>query len=205
MRTIREKVNGSYYEALKGILGNEVVARRVLEFYPDIRKLNDASVEELSEIEGMGTSRAKRLIAALALSLHSVNSETKRVIHSPEDMADLVMYEMAGLRQEELWVAHLNTRNHVEKIDKVYKGSLNSSQVRVGELFRGAIKSNAAAIIVIHNHPSGEPNPSPDDVAITKLIIEAGKLLDIQVLDHLVIGTGSFISLNRKGLGFNNE
>ena len=90
----------------------------------------------------------------------------------------------------------------IEDITKVYQGSLNSSQVRVGELFRSAVRRNAAAIIVIHNHPSGDPTPSPDDVALTRAIVQAGKLLDIDVLDHLVIGRGRWVSLKERGLGF---
>lgn len=96
----------------------------------------------------------------------------------------------------------LNTRNHYMSTDTVYRGSLNSSQVRVGELFKGAVRRNAATIIVAHNHPSGDPTPSPDDIAVTRAIIEAGKLLDIEVLDHLVIGGGKFVSLKQRGLGF---
>ena len=96
----------------------------------------------------------------------------------------------------------LNTRNRVIKIEMIYRGSLNSSQVRVGELFKDAIRRNAAAVIVVHNHPSGDPTPSPDDVAITRAMVEAGRLLDIQVLDHLVIGSGRFVSLKERGLGF---
>jgi DNA repair protein RadC len=114
----------------------------------------------------------------------------------------LVRFEMSALEQEELWVILLNTRNSVIDVDAVYKGSLNSSQVRVGELFRTAIRRNAAAIIVVHNHPSGDPTPSPDDVAITRAILQAGKLLDIDVLDHLVIAGGRHVSLKERGLGF---
>jgi DNA repair protein RadC len=124
------------------------------------------------------------------------------MIHSPEDVADLVQYDMACLQQEELRVVLLNTRNHVIKIATVYRGSLNSSQVRIGEVFRAAIIECAAAVIVIHNHPSGDPTPSPDDVAITRAIVQAGKLLDIECLDHLIVGAGRFVSLKERGLGF---
>jgi DNA repair protein RadC len=110
---------------------------------------------------------------------------------------------MSALEQEELWTLLLDIRNQVLDIEKVYRGSLTSSQVRVGELFKAAIRRNAAAIIVVHNHPSGDPSPSPDDIALTRAIIEAGKLLDIQVLDHLVIGLGRYVSLKERGLGFN--
>lgn len=124
------------------------------------------------------------------------------MVHSPDDAAALVRFEMSALEQEELWVILLNTRNSVIDVVSVYRGSLNSSQVRVGELFRTAIRRNAAAIIVVHNHPSGDPTPSPDDVAITRAIIQAGKLLDIDVLDHLVIGRGRHVSMKERGLGF---
>jgi DNA repair protein RadC len=112
------------------------------------------------------------------------------------------MYEMSALEQEELRVISLNTRNRVLRIDTIYRGSVNASQVRVGELFKSAIRSAATAIIVAHNHPSGDPTPSPDDVDVTRVIVEAGKLLDIEVLDHLIIGTGRYVSLKERGLGF---
>jgi DNA repair protein RadC len=109
---------------------------------------------------------------------------------------------MAGLSQENLWVINLDTRNRMLNIEKLYVGSLNSSMVRVGELFRSAIQRNAASIIVVHNHPSGDPTPSPEDIALTKSIVQAGKLLDIELLDHLVIGQSKFVSMKERGLGF---
>jgi DNA repair protein RadC len=109
---------------------------------------------------------------------------------------------MGALEQEELRVMLLDTRNRVLDTATLYRGSLNSSQVRVGELFRTAIRRNAAAVIIIHNHPSGDPAPSPDDIALTRAIVQAGKLLDVDVLDHLVIGRGRFVSLKERGLGF---
>jgi DNA repair protein RadC len=123
-------------------------------------------------------------------------------IHSPADIAALVQYEMSALEQEELRVILLDTRNSVMDVVMVYKGSLNSSQVRVGELFKEAIRRNAAAVILIHNHPSGDPEPSPDDVAVTRAIVEAGKLMDIHILDHIVIGAGRYVSLKERRLGF---
>jgi DNA repair protein RadC len=109
---------------------------------------------------------------------------------------------MSALPQEHLRVVVLDTRNRLISIEKIYVGSLNSSMVRVGELFRPAIQRNAASIIVVHNHPSGDPTPSPEDVTLTKAIVQAGKLLDIEVLDHLIIGQGRFVSLKERGLGF---
>jgi len=110
---------------------------------------------------------------------------------------------MGLLEQEYLKVMLLDTRNRVLDVIEVYHGSVNSSQVHVGELFKPAIQRMAPAIIVIHNHPSQDPTPSPDDVGVTRAIVQAGKLLDIEVLDHLVIGGSRFVSLKERGLGFN--
>ncbi len=171
----------------------------------NLQKLGKDSVPE--DIEGIGKVTSARILAAIQLGQRlAAPFEGKRIyIHSPEDAADLVQYEMSVLPQEELRVIILNTRNHVIKVVKIYQGSLNSSHVRVGEIFRPAIRLSGAAIIVIHNHPSSDPSPSPDDILITKAIVKAGKLLDIQVLDHLIIGGNRFVSLNRRGLGFEGD
>ncbi len=123
-------------------------------------------------------------------------------IKSPSDMAALLMVEMSHLDQEELRVVCLDTKNRVQKIATVYVGSLNASIVRVGEVFKEAIRLNSAAIIVAHQHPSGDPTPSPEDVLVTRQIVEAGHLLDIPCLDHLVVGKGRFVSMRERGLGF---
>jgi DNA repair protein RadC len=128
--------------------------------------------------------------------------DSKIYIHSPEDAANVIVTMLSALEREELWVCSLNTRNRLIRMDQMYRGSLNQSQVRVGEIFRPALIYNAASIIIAHNHPSGDPTPSTDDVAITKSVVQAGKLLDIQVLDHLVVGDGRFVSLKQRGLGF---
>lgn len=112
------------------------------------------------------------------------------------------MLDMMALDQEELWVACLDTKNRLQKIAKVYRGSVNSAQIRVGEIFKEAIRLNAPAIVVAHNHPSLDPSPSPEDILITRQIVDAGKLLDIDTLDHLVIGGNRFVSLRERGLGF---
>jgi DNA repair protein RadC len=112
------------------------------------------------------------------------------------------MSEMMFLEQEELRVVILDTRNRVLSTPTIYRGSLNTSVIRVGELFRAAIRSNAAAVIIAHNHPSGDPAPSPEDINVTRQLVKAGKLLDIDVLDHIVIGRQKFVSLKERGLGF---
>ncbi len=183
------------------------VGQRLLRDFNGLAGLQRATYAEICAQHGIGEAKAAQIKAAIDLGrrLASQSAESKTIVHSPEDAADLVQYEMSALEQEQLRVVLLNTRNHVLAVKTIYQGSLNSSPVRFGELFRPAIRENAAALIVIHHHPSGDPSPSPDDVAITKAIISAGKLLDIQVLDHLIIGQGRFISLNRRGLGFSED
>jgi DNA repair protein RadC len=123
-------------------------------------------------------------------------------INSPADIASLVGDELSILDHEEMHLVILDRRNRVQMLVRLYSGSVNSSQVRIGEVFKDAIKINGSALIVIHNHPSGDPTPSPDDVAVTRAIVQAGKLLDVDVLDHLVIGAGRWVSLKERGLGF---
>ena len=123
-------------------------------------------------------------------------------IKSPTDAAGLLLVDMSALDHEQLRTVLLDTKNRVQAICTVYVGSLNTSMVRVGELFKEALRWNSAALIVAHNHPSGDACPSPEDILITRQIVDAGKLLDVEVLDHLVIGRGSFISMRERGLGF---
>jgi DNA repair protein RadC len=113
------------------------------------------------------------------------------------------MVDMGHLDQEQLRVACLDTKNKLQTVHVVYQGSLNASLIRVGEIFKEPIRRNSAAVIVAHNHPSGEPEPSPEDVSVTRQIVEAGELLDIEVLNHVVIGAGRWVSLRDKGLGWN--
>lgn len=191
-----------------GVAGENAVqvGQRLLREFNGLAGLQRASYTEICAQHGVGKAKAAQIKAAIDLGrrLATQSAQDRPVVHSPEDAADLVQYEMSALDQEQLRVITLNTRNHVLGIKTIYQGSLNSSQVRIGELFRPAVRENAAALIIVHNHPSGDPSPSPDDIAITKAIIDAGKLLDIQVLDHLIIGQGKFISLNRRGLGFSD-
>jgi len=189
-----------------GIPGENAVqvGQRVLNELGGLAGVHRASFEEVKDLHGIGPAKAAQIKAAIELGrrLTVEAPEERPVIHSPGDAAALVQYEMSALEQEELRVVLLDTRNRVLDIVFVYRGSLNSSQVRVGELFKDAIRRNSAAIIVVHNHPSGDPAPSPDDIALTRAIVEAGKLLDIEVLDHLVIGRGRYVSLKERGLGF---
>jgi DNA repair protein RadC len=180
------------------------MGQRLLQDLGGLHGLHRANLVELASQHGMGLAKASQIKAAIELGMriHTLNPEERASIHSPGDAAALVQYEMSALLQEHLRVINLDTRNRVINIEKLYVGSLNASTVRVGEVFRAAIARNAAAIIILHNHPSGDPTPSPEDVALTRAIVQAGKLMDIEVLDHLVIGQGKWISLKERGLGF---
>jgi DNA repair protein RadC len=189
-----------------GIEGENAVqmAQRLLQDLGGLHGLHRASVLEISQQHGMGLAKAAQIKAAIELGirLRLEAPEERPAINSPADAAALVMYEMSALQQEHLRVINLDTRNKVINIEKLYIGSLNASTVRVGEIFKPAIQRMAASLIVLHNHPSGDPTPSPEDVSLTRAIVQAGKLLDIEVLDHLVIGQGKWVSLKERGLGF---
>jgi DNA repair protein RadC len=160
--------------------------------------------EQLIAIKGIGPTRAARLKATFEIGRRLVTAQPaeKPMIKSPADAANLLMPEMMLLEQEHLKVVILNTKNHVLKIHTAYIGSLNTAVMRVCELFREAIRLNAAAIVVLHNHPSSDPTPSTEDVCVTRQIVETGKLLGIDVLDHIVIGGNRYVSMKERGLGF---
>lgn len=189
-----------------GVQGENAVqvGQRLLDTFGQLQGLRKVQFEDMKNQHGLGPAKAAQIVAAIELarrfSLYS--SDDRPAIHSPEDAATLVRFEMSALDHEELWVMVLDTRNRVISIEHKYKGSLNSSMVRIGELFKPAIQRNGASIILFHNHPSGDPSPSPEDIALTRGVVQAGKLMDIDVLDHLVIGSDRFISMKDKGLGF---
>lgn len=180
------------------------VAQRLLSKYGGLPGLARASFDELCQEKALGPAKVTQLKAALELGkrLLVASPLDRPQVRSPAEAAELLMAEMSLLEQEQLRTILLDTRNTVLGIPVIYQGSLNSAAVRIGELFRHAIKANAAAMIVAHNHPSGDPAPSPEDVRVTRTIVEAGKLLDIDVLDHVVIGQQRFVSMKERGLGF---
>ncbi|RMG95216.1 MAG: JAB domain-containing protein [Chloroflexi bacterium] len=189
-----------------GTGGESVIrlAERVLYTFGDLSGLAQASIAELTHVKGIGAAKAIEIKAALELGrrLVTTSPQEKPRVTSPADAANLLMSEMMFLEQEHLRVILLNTRNQVLATPTIYKGSLNSSVVRIAEVFRPAIRQNAAALIVAHNHPSGDPSPSPEDVRVTQQLVEAGKLLGIELLDHIIIGRQRYVSLKERGLGF---
>ena len=189
-----------------GVKGESAVAvgQRLLNNFGALTGLHRAPFSDLKKQHGLGDAKAAQIKAAIELGrrLTLESPEERPTINSPADAAALVSFEMSALEQEHLRVLLLDRRNRVMETVEVYKGSVNSSQVRIGEVFKEAVRKNASALIVIHNHPSGDATPSPDDVAVTRAIVQAGKLLDVEVLDHLVIGQGKWVSLKERGLGF---
>ncbi|MBC8506532.1 MAG: DNA repair protein RadC [Chloroflexi bacterium] len=163
------------------------IAEDLLKHFGSLRNIKGASAREIAKvIKGVGQQTAARLISALELGrrLATDIEELKPSIMQPQDIADLVMYEMSALEQEELRVMLVDTRSRLIDIIMLYRGSKNSAIIKTGEVFKEAIRQNASGIILIHNHPTGDPAPSPDDVGMTRAIVEAGKLLDIDVLDR---------------------
>ena len=180
-------------------LGQELLAR-----FDGLAGLARAANAELEQVPGVGPTASARLKAALELGRRLVAAapEERPVVRSPADAAHLLMADMGLLEQEHLRVVLLDTRHHVLATPTVYIGSLNVTTIRIAEVFREAIRRNCAAIVVAHNHPSGEPTPSPEDVRMTRQLVRAGQTLDVEVIDHLIIGRQRYVSLKERGLGF---
>jgi DNA repair protein RadC len=190
-----------------GLVGEMVteLANDLLVQYGGFWGLHGATVEQLSRRRGLKGAKVAQLKAALEIGrrMREAAPDERPQVGSPDDAYRLLQFGMAALEQEEMWVILLDTRNRViGRPRPIYRGSLNSTQVRVADLFREAVRENAAAIVIAHNHPSGDPTPSPEDVKVTREILQGGKLLDVELLDHLVIGRRGFVSLKQRGLGF---
>jgi len=191
-----------------GVSGTDVVqlAQALLVRYGGWSGLLRADHRELCTQRGIGEAKAATLKAALEIGrrLLIAGIDERPQITSPADVANLLMLEMGHLEQEQLRVVLLDTKNRVQQFATIYVGSVNSAQVRIGEVFRDAVRRNSAALIVAHNHPSNDPTPSPEDILVTRQIVEAGKLLDIDVLDHLILCRSRYVSLRERGLGFSS-
>jgi DNA repair protein RadC len=180
-------------------VGEDLVRR-----HAGLRSLAQASDAELAGTPGLGSAKAARLAAAFELGRRSVADwpSGRWTIRSPGDVARPLTTDMGRLEREELRVLSLNTKNVVQRATTVYVGNVSASLVRVGELFRDAVRLDAAGIVLVHNHPSGDPTPSPDDLHLTAEAIAAGRLLDVDVLDHVVIGHDAWVSLRDRGVAF---
>jgi len=181
----------------------DVAAEAIVRF-DGLTGLARASGLELEAIPSVGEARAAQLVAAFELGRRRLADwPTGRwSIRSPRDVADRLILQMGRLEREELRVVILNTKNVVLRVSTAYVGNVSASLVRVGELFRDAVRLDAAGVILVHNHPSGDPTPSPDDLHLTAEALAAGRLLDIDLLDHLVIGHDAYVSLRDRGVSF---
>jgi DNA repair protein RadC len=166
--------------------------------------LASASPRELERVPGVGPARAAQLTAAFELGRRAVTDwpPGRWTIRGPRDLAARLSSELGHLQREELRVVLLDTRNGVLAMPTIYRGNVSSAVVRIAELFRDAVRLHASRLVLIHNHPSGDPTPSPDDLHMTAEAVAAGRLLDIAVLDHLVIGHGAWVSLRDRGVAF---
>lgn len=180
------------------------LASRLLRQYGGLGGLLAAELPELCAEHGVGLAKATQLKAALELGrrLSVLVPEERPKITRPDDAVNLVQVEMGYLKQEQLRVLCLDTKNFVVAQQVVYQGTVNSSVVRVAEIYKPAITRTCPAIVVIHNHPSGDPTPSPEDIRTTEQLRKAGELLDIELLDHIIVGQHRWVSLKERGLGF---
>lgn len=177
------------------------LSNRLLTHFEGLRLLKDATLEEITSIKGIGEAKAIQVLAAVEIGRRIANLvyEDRYVIRSPEDGAKLMMNEMRFLTQEHFVCLYLNTKNQVLHKQTIFIGSLNSSIVHPREVFKEAFRRSAASLICIHNHPSGDPTPSREDIEVTKRLKECGFIIGIELLDHLIIGDRKYISLKEKG------
>ena len=180
------------------------LAAGVLARHGGLVELSRADPLELSISPGIGKARAAQLVAAFELGRRSVAERPagRWTVRAPRDVADRLLPQMGQLEREELRVLLLNTKNVVLRQSTIYQGNVSAALVRVAELFRDAVRGHAAGVIVVHNHPSGDPEPSPDDLHLTAEAIAAGRLLDIPLLDHIVLAQDAYISLRDRGVAF---
>jgi len=180
------------------------VAERLLKKYEElgVAALSSLGPQELSKIKGIGPVKAVTIVAAVELGkrLNGLISADKPVIRTPGDAANLLMARLRYETREHFIIILLSTKNHVLATPTISIGSLNASIVHPRELFREAINHSAAAVILVHNHPSGDPTPSCEDIDLTRKLIDVGKILEIHVLDHVIIGDNKYVSLKEKGI-----
>jgi len=187
----------------RGVAGESVAitAQKLLSHFGSLQKLSEASIEELSSIKGIGLAKAAQIKAVFEISRRlstQTPSYKSKELTDPEKVYRLIKSKLKDYHKEHFYIIALNSRNH--SIAEVSVGSLNASIVHPREAFAEAIKNKAASVIFAHNHPSGDPEPSEDDLEITKRLVEAGKVLDIEVLDHIIITKQIFLSMKEKGI-----
>jgi len=180
-----------------------VTAQKLLSEFGNLKNIAAASVEQLTEIKGVGPAKAAQIKAAFELGRRLENSDNEsqqNTVKSPEDAIKSIKNQLKGKKKEHFMVLSLDTRNHLTNTRMISIGSLDSSIVHPREVFKEAISSTAASVIFVHNHPSGDPTPSEDDIKLTKRLIEAGEIIGIEVLDHIIVCDGDYVSMKGKNL-----
>lgn len=186
---------------LAHVLRSERIARAMLDRFTTLAAVAEATSAELAAVPGMGRRRAEQLLAAAEFGRRvRLPSGGHHDLRAPSDVYRLVRPMLEGLTHERFLVLLLNTKNRLLKVETVGVGTLNASLVHPREVFRAAIRAAAAAVIVSHNHPTGDPSPSPEDVELTRRLADAGRLVGIDLLDHVIVGEGRFLSLREEGV-----
>lgn len=188
-------------EGTSGLSALELAQQILAAHDGNLRFLREASIEELTSHPGIGPAKAALLKAAVEIGRRiSIDVKQKLVIKSPDDVKHLLMEDMRFLHQEHFRVLYLDRKGGIIFIEDVSKGSLHSTVVHPREVFKTAVKRSAASVILVHNHPSGDPNPSAEDIDITRRLVEAGSIIGIEVLDHIIIGEHKYCSLKSLGV-----
>jgi DNA repair protein RadC len=189
----------------RGVAGESVMVtvQRLLSQFGSLKGIADASVEELSQVKGIGLAKAAQIKAAFELSSRLggyAEAGDKLIVKTPEDVASLVRGRLRGKKKEHFMALLLDSRNQLIKMAEISIGSLDASLVHPREVYKEAISASAASVIFVHNHPSGDPTASEDDIKLTKRLAEVGEIVGIDVLDHIIIGDKDYFSLKREGL-----
>ena len=193
-------------ELLAILLGSGTRERNVIELANDILKdhgglagLRRLTKDQLGAIKGIGPAKSTSILAAIELGRRfskSIKSGSERQkINTPDDIYEYFHYQLEHLDHEELWILSLDSKHYIIREERLYSGTINTSNIRVAEVFKKPLQLNAACFVMVHNHPSGDPTPSAADIVVTRNVIEVGKKMELPLLDHVVIGAGRFTSI----------